>query len=142
MAVIQRHKPPPEGSILSATGGMSIVRKTATAMALVGLGAATSASACQGDLEGAWERRPANTTADFEPVEEFRLDSRTGRLEECTRDVSFDARLMREGTALTFLYRAKAQRLFPVTPGVYLSSTTTRELDGQRWEYRYRLIER
>ncbi|MEL7460000.1 MAG: hypothetical protein AAFX45_04405 [Pseudomonadota bacterium] len=104
--------------------------------------AATGVQACEGDLEGAWERRPADTADVFEPVEEFRLDSRTGQLEDCTRDVSFDARLIREGRALTFLYRAQSQRLHPVTPGVYVSSTTTRNVDGRRWEYRYRLVER
>ena len=110
----------------------------AAALALV----AGSATACEGDFEGAWERRPANTVDDFEPVEEFRLDSRTGRLEDCTRDIGYDARLIREGMALTFLYRARTQTVWPVSPGIYLSRARTRSEDGRRWEYRYRLIER
>ena len=126
----------------TAAGGTAVHRRRIAIFSLVLAFAATGAAACEGDLEGAWERRPANTATDFEPVEEFRLDSRTGQLEDCTRDVSFDARLIREGRTLTFLYRAQSHRLSPVMPGVYLSSSKTRNVDGQRWEYRYRLMER
>lgn len=126
----------------SAAEGNATLRRRVATLSLVLAFAASGTLACEGDLEGAWERRPANTAADFEPVEEFRLDSRTGQLEDCTRDIRFDARLIREGRTLTFLYRAQSHRLHPVTPGVYLSSPTSRNVDGQQWEYRYRLVER
>ncbi len=102
----------------------------------------TAQAGCSGDLVGTWERRPAFTTDAFQPVEEFRLDSRTGFLEDCTREISYDARLIRMGRSLTFLYRARAQTLHPVSPGVYLSKQQTLSHDGTRWEYRYRLIDR
>lgn len=93
---------------------------------------------CEGDLEGAWERRAAYSADAFEPVEEFMLDSRTGYLEDCTREISYDARLTKQGRSFTFLYRARAHTLHPVGDGVFLSKANTQ---GQ-WEYRYRLIDR
>ncbi len=94
---------------------------------------------CNGDLEGAWERRPAFSADEFEPVEEFRLNSVTGQLEDCTRDISYDARLTKTGRSFTFLYRAQAQTLHPVGDGLYVSKLETRAQDGQRWQYRFRL---
>ena len=116
------------------------MRKVGSLALVVALSTGPVAADCVGDLEGAWERRPAVTGGTFEPVEEFRIDSRTGILQDCTRDVDFDARLIRDGAALTFLYRARSQELRRVRPGVYVSAPERRLQDGQTWEFRYRVV--
>ncbi len=102
------------------------------------IGFASGAIACEGDIQGFWEKRPVGTDEPFQVIEEFRIVSSTGTLSICNSDRSFDAEFEDLGDKLQFGYARRMRVLERVGDDGFVTPTWIAEHQGVASEYRVR----
>ncbi len=97
------------------------------------------ALACDGDLQGYWEKRPVGSAQAFDVIEAFRIDTATGILSICDSDQSFSAEFKQQGDTMSFGYRRRMRTLSDDGTGVFLTGIWQSEFQGKASDYRIRV---
>jgi len=110
------------------------------AILAITVGFSGSASACSGDWAGFWEKKAADSSAQWQIIEEFRIDEKTGILSVCGRENAFDSGFAVQGDKIEFGYRRRARVLFDTGEGTFLSEPWQAEHQGVSSDYRVRVV--
>lgn|GEM_PF-2344031 len=94
------------------------------------------ALACEGDIVGNWEKRPAASDAGFEKIESFRINSATGMLGVCGSDRVWDSEFTNENDVLKFGFARRMRILKLGEQGVYSTEIWIADHNGVKSEYR------
>jgi len=96
-------------------------------------------AACEGDLNGFWEKRPVGSDAEFVAIQTFRIDSKTGSLSLCERDLSWDSDFSVKGDSISFVFPRRMRHLSKTKSGSFLTESWIAESEGTTSEYRVRV---
>ncbi len=108
---------------------------------LLVFGNATSAFAeCTGDIQGIWEKRPVGSNDNYDMIDTFRIDSKSGILSICERDRSWDSGFQDKGDELVFTYARRQRVLRKAENGEFISRSWIAEYKGVKSEYQVRAV--
>ena len=93
---------------------------------------------CRGSVLGYWEKRSLENGAEFQVIEEFRIERESGILSLCGDDRSWDAGFRSGDDDMSFVFARRERTLRRAEGNTFLSPTWVAEFQGVSSEYRVR----